>query len=128
MTPRISIYPGTFDPLTFGHIDIIERAARMGNQLIVAVAENSSKQPLFSVEERTKIVLNEVQRVNATNDTPYPVLVKNFLVCLLILLTVRARILSFADCVRLRILNMNFRWLASTRDAWPTRNSFFDGG
>ena len=78
MTPRISIYPGTFDPLTFGHIDIIERAARMGNQLIVAVAENSSKQPLFSVEERTKIVVNEVQRLNATNDTPYPVLVKNF--------------------------------------------------
>ena len=78
MTPRISIYPGTFDPLTFGHIDIIERAARLGNQLIVAVAENSSKQPLFSVEERTKIVVNEVQRINAINKTPYPVLVKNF--------------------------------------------------
>lgn len=78
MTPRISIYPGTFDPLTFGHIDIIERAARLGNQLIVAVAENSGKQPLFSVEERTQIVANEVQRINNTNNVPYPVLVKNF--------------------------------------------------
>lgn len=78
MTPRISIYPGTFDPLTFGHIDIIERAARLGNQLIVAVAENSSKQPLFTVEERTKIVVNEVQRINAINKAAYPVLVKNF--------------------------------------------------
>ncbi|MEC8109118.1 MAG: pantetheine-phosphate adenylyltransferase [Pseudomonadota bacterium] len=78
MTPRISIYPGTFDPLTFGHIDIIERAARLGNQLIVAVAENSSKQPLFSVEERTKIVVNEVQRINAIENGLYPVLVKNF--------------------------------------------------
>ena len=78
MTPRISIYPGTFDPLTFGHIDIIERAARLGHQLIVAVAENSNKQPLFSVEERTKIVVNEVQRVNANSKAPYPVLVKNF--------------------------------------------------
>jgi len=47
MTPRISIYPGTFDPLTFGHVDIIERAAQLGNQLIVAVAENIGKQPLF---------------------------------------------------------------------------------
>ena len=78
MTSRISIYPGTFDPLTFGHIDIIERAARLGNQLIVAVAENSGKQPLFSVEERTQIVADEVQRINNTNNMPYPVLVKNF--------------------------------------------------
>ena len=78
MTPRISIYPGTFDPLTFGHIDIIERAARLGNQLIVAVAENSGKQPLFSVEERTQIVVDEVQRINNTNNVPYAVLVKNF--------------------------------------------------
>ena len=44
----------------------------------MAVADNSSKQPLFSVEERTKIVINEVQRINATNKAPYPVLVKNF--------------------------------------------------
>ena len=78
MTTRISIYPGTFDPLTFGHIDIIERAARLGNQLIVAVAENIGKQPLFSVEERTQIVADEVQRINNTNNVPYPVLVKNF--------------------------------------------------
>ena len=78
MTPRISIYPGTFDPLTFGHIDIIERAARLGNQLIVAVAENSGKQPLFSVDERTEVVLDEVQRINKTNNLPFPVLVKNF--------------------------------------------------
>ena len=78
MTSRISIYPGTFDPLTFGHIDIIERAAQLGNQLIVAVAENSGKQPLFSVEERTQIVADEVQRINNTDNMPYPVLVKNF--------------------------------------------------
>ena len=78
MTRRISIYPGTFDPLTFGHIDIIERAARLGNQLIVAVAENTGKQPLFSIDERTEIVLNEVERINRTNNLPFPVIVKNF--------------------------------------------------
>ena len=78
MTRRISIYPGTFDPLTFGHIDIIERAAQLGNQLIVAVAENSGKQPLFSVDERTEIVETEVQKMNKNNNFPFPVLVKNF--------------------------------------------------
>ncbi len=78
MTPRISIYPGTFDPLTFGHIDIIERAARLGNQLIVAVAENIGKQPLFSVDERTEIVEAEVQQINKNNNFAAPVLVKNF--------------------------------------------------
>jgi len=78
MNPRISIYPGTFDPLTFGHIDIIERAARLGNQLIVAVAENIGKQPIFSVDERTEIVINEVKRINKSNNLPFPVLVKNF--------------------------------------------------
>ena len=78
MTPRISIYPGTFDPLTFGHIDIIERAAQLGNQLIVAVAENSAKQPLFTLEERTEIVAKEVQRIYKTNNFLVPVLVKNF--------------------------------------------------
>jgi len=78
MTHRISIYPGTFDPLTFGHIDIIERAARLGNQLIVAVAENSGKNPLFSVDERTEIVETEIQKINKNNNFPFPVLVKNF--------------------------------------------------
>ena len=124
MTPRISIYPGTFDPLTFGHIDIIERAASLGHQLIVAVAENSSKKPLFSLEERTKIVVNEVQRINAINKALHPVLVKNFPACLLILLTVRARMSSFADYARLRTSNMSFRWPASTKAAWPARTVF----
>jgi pantetheine-phosphate adenylyltransferase len=78
MTARICIYPGTFDPLTYGHIDIIERAARLGDQLIVAVAENSGKNPLLSVEERTEIVAQELARINAPDHLPYPVLVKNF--------------------------------------------------
>jgi pantetheine-phosphate adenylyltransferase len=78
MTARISIYPGTFDPLTYGHIDIIERAARLGDQLIVAVAENSGKHPLLTVEERTALVAHELKRINASNNLPHPVLVKNF--------------------------------------------------
>jgi pantetheine-phosphate adenylyltransferase len=47
-----AIYPGTFDPITHGHVDLAERAARMFDRLVVAVAENDKKSPLFSLDER----------------------------------------------------------------------------
>lgn len=50
------IYPGTFDPITNGHIDIIERAVKLFDQVIVAIATNTKKQPLFSLLERKKLV------------------------------------------------------------------------
>jgi len=53
---RIGIYPGSFDPLTNGHLDIIERAKRICDKLYVAVARNSDKKPLFSVEERIEML------------------------------------------------------------------------
>ena len=49
---RIGIYPGTFDPITNGHIDIIRRASKTVDHLIVAVARNAGKGPLFSLDER----------------------------------------------------------------------------
>ncbi|MCZ2152854.1 MAG: pantetheine-phosphate adenylyltransferase [Bryobacterales bacterium] len=55
----LALYPGSFDPLTFGHIDLIERAARLFDNLVVAVVQNPSKHALFSVEERIA-VLREV--------------------------------------------------------------------
>jgi len=48
-----AIYPGTFDPITLGHIDLVERAAQIFDQVIVAIAANPSKQPLFSLSERS---------------------------------------------------------------------------
>jgi pantetheine-phosphate adenylyltransferase len=54
----IAIYPGSFDPVTRGHLDIIKRAARVNDKVIVAVLINSAKEPLFSVEERVDM-LNE---------------------------------------------------------------------
>ena len=51
-----AIYPGTFDPITNGHFDLIERAAKLFSEVIVAVAANTSKQPLFSLEERVALI------------------------------------------------------------------------
>ena len=53
---RTAIYPGSFDPVTYGHIDIIKRSAKMVDKLIIGVLSNSSKTPLFSVEERVKML------------------------------------------------------------------------
>ncbi len=50
--PRIGVYPGTFDPITLGHLDIIERGTRVVDHLIVAIAGNDGKNPLFSLEDR----------------------------------------------------------------------------
>jgi len=51
-----ALYPGSFDPMTYGHLDIIKRASKMFDELIVAVLDNSQKSPLFSVDERVKIL------------------------------------------------------------------------
>jgi pantetheine-phosphate adenylyltransferase len=53
---RTALYPGSFDPLTNGHLDIIERAAKLFDRVIVAVARNESKKPLFSLKERLALV------------------------------------------------------------------------
>lgn len=53
---RTVIYPGSFDPVTNGHLDVIQRAARLFDRVIVAVANNDSKQPLFTLEERRQLV------------------------------------------------------------------------
>jgi pantetheine-phosphate adenylyltransferase len=57
---RVGIYPGTFDPMTNGHQDIIQRASRVVDRLIVAVAANAGKGPLFSLEERVAMIQNDI--------------------------------------------------------------------
>ena len=61
MSNRIGIYPGTFDTITNGHFDIIQRAARMVDQLVVGVAHNAGKNPLFSLSERVELVRDEIE-------------------------------------------------------------------
>lgn len=54
--PRIALYPGTFDPITNGHIDLVQRAATLFDKVIVAIASNSKKKPRFSLEKRIELV------------------------------------------------------------------------
>ena len=58
---RIGLYPGTFDPLTMGHLDIIKRAAFLVDKLVVGVAVNNSKSPMFSLQERVKMINEEIK-------------------------------------------------------------------
>lgn len=78
MSRHIVIYPGTFDPLTFGHLDIIQRASRLGDELIVAVAANAGKGPLLTVDERTDLVAAECRRLSDDGTVTVPVRVLNF--------------------------------------------------
>jgi len=56
MSKRTAIYPGTFDPVTYGHIDVLQRAAKIFDHVIISVAESSSKKTLFTVKERTAMI------------------------------------------------------------------------
>ncbi len=58
--PLTAIYPGTFDPITLGHCDIIRRATRVADRLVIAVANNPGKAPMFDVDERVELVREEV--------------------------------------------------------------------
>jgi len=58
---RIGLYPGTFDPITLGHIDIIQRAAKVVDRLVIGVAKNAGKGPLFDTKARVKMVEREVE-------------------------------------------------------------------
>lgn len=57
---RIALYPGTFDPLTLGHLDIIARAIKLVDHLVIGVATNSQKTPLFTLDERVEMIRHEV--------------------------------------------------------------------
>jgi len=61
---RIGLYPGSFDPITNGHIDIVKRAAKLVDRLIVGVAVNEGKSPLFSIDERVDMVQHELRQLS----------------------------------------------------------------
>ena len=83
MTKRIGLYPGTFDPITLGHVDIIERAAKLVDELVIGVAINRDKGPLFPLDERVKMVSAEMAKISkrtgvAIRVTPFETLLMKF--------------------------------------------------
>jgi pantetheine-phosphate adenylyltransferase len=80
---RVGLYPGTFDPVTNGHLDVIARAARLLDKLVVGVAINTGKRPLFSLEERVELVEAEIAQIATQNGMvievmPFDTLLVNF--------------------------------------------------
>jgi pantetheine-phosphate adenylyltransferase len=66
---RVALYPGTFDPITNGHVDIIARAAKLVDRLVVGVAINIGKNPIFPLEERAELVRSETEIIAARTGT-----------------------------------------------------------
>ena len=65
---KVAVYPGTFDPITLGHIDIIRRSAHLVDKLVIGVTTNPSKTPMFSVEERVATVRREIADIEGDID------------------------------------------------------------
>ena len=65
--PLVGVYPGTFDPITNGHRDIIGRACKVADRLVIAVARNAGKGPLFTIDERVEMVRDELAHLGAHN-------------------------------------------------------------
>jgi len=72
------VYPGTFDPVTNGHIDLVERAARLFERVVVAVATSEKKAPLFSLEERVSLLQESLRQIPAAEVVPFQGLLIDF--------------------------------------------------
>ena len=75
---KIAIYPGTFDPITLGHIDIIERSSRLFSKVIVTIAINPSKKPLFNVEERMEMIKDAIAPLDNVSVAKFDGLIVDF--------------------------------------------------
>ena len=76
---RTIAYPGTFDPITNGHVDLVERAARMFDRVIVAIARSDRKRPLFSLEERISLCSQALGHIKNVDVVGFDILVVKFL-------------------------------------------------
>ena len=73
-----AIYPGSFDPVTYGHLDVIRRSARLVDELIIGVLNNKAKSPLFSVEERVKMLKEVTEDIPNVKIIPFEGLLVDF--------------------------------------------------
>jgi cytidyltransferase-like protein len=108
---KIGIYPGTFDPITHGHTDIITRSLRVFDKVVVAVAPNPAKHPLFNLTERlemVKLVMKDLTQVDVTVfEASWSNMSRD-----------REPMPLFEGCEPSLTLSTNFRWLSSTGN-WP---------
>ena len=72
-TTRIGVYPGTFDPITNGHLDLIARSTRLVDHLVIGVAGNPSKHPMFTLEERMSMINEEVSKLDNLNGASFEI-------------------------------------------------------
>ena len=72
------VYPGTFDPITNGHIDLVERASKLFDKIILAVATSTRKNPLFDVDERVQLAKNAIKHLGNVDVRPLDYLLVNF--------------------------------------------------
>ena len=94
---KIAVYPGTFDPVTFGHLDVIHRASELFDRVIVGVLHNSAKSPLFSAEERVNILRKATEELPGVEVRAFQGLAVDF-----------AK--SSADFAQSQILSTSCRW------------------
>jgi pantetheine-phosphate adenylyltransferase len=79
MLKNIVVYPGTFDPITLGHMDLIERASKLFDEVIVAIASNSNKKPLFSLEERVALAADVLKSFKNVKVEGFEILLIDFM-------------------------------------------------
>ena len=79
MKNKIGIYPGTFDPLTYGHLDIIRRSLKIVDNLIIGIADNDNKKPLLSLDERKEIIQNDLKDLISDHENVFIKNVKGLL-------------------------------------------------
>lgn len=75
---RIGVYPGTFDPITLGHLDIIRRGSRLVDRLVIGVTTNPSKEPMFTVGERLEVVRRETANIGNVTVVEFDSLLMDF--------------------------------------------------
>lgn len=98
-----AIYPGTFDPFTYGHFDVLTRAARIFEHVAIAVTDNQSKSPIFSVTERVELIRENIGHLSNVSVVSFRGLVVDFAK------EIEAKAL-IRDCVRFRTSTTSFRW------------------
>lgn len=103
----IAVYPGSFDPCTNGHLDVIKRASKLFDKVIVAVLTNNSKNPLFSVEERANMLRLVTKDMDNVKIDTFSGLLVDYMKKLI-------HVLSLRELGRCLTLSMNFRWRLRT--------------